>query len=165
MRSTGEVMGLDADFGRAFAKSQLGAGVELPMAGTVFISVKDRDKAAMAPLGRKLVEMGFSLLATGGTHRFLTQAGIPVERINKVLEGRPDIVDAMKNGAVQLVLNTTEGAAAIRDSFAIRRAALMANIPYYTTVSGARAAVAAIAALAAGPLEVAPLQSYFKRGF
>jgi len=165
MKSTGEVMGLDRDFGRAFAKSQLGAGVELPMAGTVFISVKDRDKAAMAPLGRKLVEMGFSLLATGGTHRFLTQAGIPVERINKVLEGRPDIVDAMKNGAVQLVLNTTEGAAAIRDSFAIRRAALMANIPYYTTVSGARAAVAAVAALRAGALEVAPLQSYFHRTF
>jgi len=165
MKSTGEVMGLDRDFGRAFAKSQLGAGVELPMAGTVFISVKDRDKAAMAPLGRKLVEMGFSLLATGGTHQFLTQAGIPVERINKVLEGRPDIVDAMKNRAVQLVLNTTEGAAAIRDSFAIRRAALMTNIPYYTTVSGARAAVAAIAALRAGALEVAPLQSYFHRTF
>jgi carbamoyl-phosphate synthase large subunit len=165
MKSTGEVMGLDRDFGRAFAKSQLGAGVDLPVKGTVFISVKDRDKAAMIPIGRKLVEMGFSLIATGGTQRFLESEGLPVTRINKVLEGRPHVVDAMKNGRVQLVFNTTEGAAAIADSASIRQTALLGNIPYYTTVSGARAAVAAIAALAAGPLEVAPLQSYFKRGF
>jgi carbamoyl-phosphate synthase large subunit len=165
MKSTGEVMGLDRDFGRAFAKSQLGAGVDLPVKGTVFISVKDRDKASMIPIGRKLVEMGFALIATGGTQRFLESEGLPVARINKVLEGRPHVVDAMKNGRIQLVFNTTEGAAAIADSASIRQTALLGNIPYYTTVSGARAAVSAIAALAAGPLEVAPLQSYFKRGF
>ncbi|MFZ5791614.1 MAG: carbamoyl-phosphate synthase large subunit [Pseudomonadota bacterium] len=165
MKSTGEVMGLDRDFGRAFAKSQLGAGVDLPTRGTVFISVKDRDKAAMVPLGRRLVEMGFGLIATAGTQRYLEAEGLPVARVNKVLEGRPHIVDAMKNGAVQLVFNTTEGAAAIADSASIRQTALLGNIPYYTTVSGARAAVAAIAALSAGTLEVAPLQSYFNRGF
>jgi carbamoyl-phosphate synthase large subunit len=165
MKSTGEVMGLDRDVGRAFAKSQLGAGVDLPTRGTVFISVKDRDKAAMVPLGRRLVEMGFGLIATAGTQRYLEAEGLPVARVNKVLEGRPHIVDAMKNGAVQLVFNTTEGAAAIADSASIRQTALLGNIPYYTTVSGARAAVAAIAALAAGTLEVAPLQSYFNRGF
>jgi carbamoyl-phosphate synthase large subunit len=165
MKSTGEVMGLDRDFGRAFAKAQLGAGVDLPTQGTVFISVKDRDKPLMIELGHRLVAMGFSLIATGGTQRFLEEEGLPVARINKVLEGRPHVVDAMKNGRVQLVFNTTEGAAAIADSASIRQTALLGNIPYYTTVSGARAAVAAIAALAAGPLEVAPLQSYFRRGF
>jgi carbamoyl-phosphate synthase large subunit len=165
MKSTGEVMGRDVDFGRAFAKAQLGAGVDLPTKGTVFISVKDRDKSAMIEIGRNLVAMGFSLIATGGTQRFLEAEGLPITRINKVLEGRPHVVDAMKNGRVQLVFNTTEGAAAIADSASIRQSALLGNIPYYTTVSGARAAVAAIAALASGPLEVAPLQSYFKRGF
>jgi carbamoyl-phosphate synthase large subunit len=165
MKSTGEVMGLDRDFGRAFAKAQLGAGVDLPTKGTVFISVKDRDKPAMIEIGRSLVAMGFSLIATGGTQRFLEAEGLAITRINKVLEGRPHVVDAMKNGRVQLVFNTTEGAAAIADSASIRQSALLGNIPYYTTVSGARAAVAAIAALASGPLEVAPLQSYFRRGF
>jgi len=165
MKSTGEVMGLDRDFGRAFAKSQLGAGVELPRAGSVFISVKDRDKAAMVPLGRRLAELGFQLVATAGTQLFLEAEGLAVRRVNKVLEGRPHVVDAMKNGEIHLVFNTTEGAAAIRDSFAIRQTALIANIPYYTTVSGAKAAVLAIAALAAGALEVAPLQSYFHRQF
>ncbi len=165
MKSTGEVMGLDRDFGRAFAKSQLGAGVELPRAGSVFISVKDRDKAAMVPLGRRLAELGFQLIATAGTQLILEAEGLAVRRVNKVLEGRPHVVDAMKNGEIHLVFNTTEGAAAIRDSFAIRQTALIANIPYYTTVSGAKAAVLAIAALAAGALEVAPLQSYFHRQF
>jgi carbamoyl-phosphate synthase large subunit len=165
MKSTGEVMGLDRDFGRAFAKSQLGAGVELPRAGTVFISVKDRDKAAMVPLGRRLAELGFQLVATAGTQHYLEQQGLAVRRVNKVLEGRPHVVDAMKNGEIHLVFNTTEGAAAIRDSFAIRQTALVGNIPYYTTVSGAKAAVLAIAALAAGALEVAPLQSYFHGEF
>jgi carbamoyl-phosphate synthase large subunit len=158
-------MGLDRDFGRAFAKSQLGAGVELPRAGTVFISVKDRDKAAMVPLGRRLAELGFQLVATAGTQHYLERQGLAVRRINKVLEGRPHVVDAMKNGEIHLVFNTTEGAAAIRDSFAIRQTALVGNIPYYTTVSGAKAAVLAIAALAAGALEVAPLQSYFHGEF
>ncbi len=165
MKSTGEVMGIDSDFGRAFAKSQLGAGVRLPDAGVVFISVKDRDKPSLVESGRKLVEMGFELVATSGTATYLEAQGIAVRRVNKVLEGRPHIVDAMKSGNVQLILNTTEGAQAIADSFSLRQTALLGNIPYYTTVSGARAAVAAIAALKGGALEVAPLQSYFKGSF
>jgi carbamoyl-phosphate synthase large subunit len=165
MKSTGEVMGLDADFGRAFAKSQLGSGVDLPLQGTVFVSVRDRDKPAMVTPCRRLVEMGFALLATAGTAGLLRQAGLPVETINKVLEGRPHIVDRMLSGGVQLVFNTTEGAQAIADSFSLRRTALTNAIPYYTTVAGARAAVEAIAALRAGSLEVASLQSYFVGSF
>jgi carbamoyl-phosphate synthase large subunit len=165
MKSTGEVMGLDRDFARAFAKSQLGAGNRLPRTGTVFISVKDKDKAAMVAPGRRLAEQGFRILATGGTAAFLRAHGLSVERINKVLEGRPHVVDAMKNGEIQLVLNTVEGAQAVHDSFSLRETALLGGIPYYTTVSGARAVVEAIAALAAGELEVAPLQSYFRGSF
>jgi carbamoyl-phosphate synthase large subunit len=163
MKSTGEVMGLDTDFDRAFAKSQLGGGTKIPLSGTVFISVKEGDKAAMVEPGRRLAEMGFKLLATRGTARFLDKAGLKCEVINKVLQGRPHIVDAMKNGEVQLVFNTTEGAEAIADSFALRRTALINKIPYYTTVAGSQAASQAIAALRSGSLEVAPLQSYFKR--
>jgi carbamoyl-phosphate synthase large subunit len=162
MRSTGEAMGIDRDFARAFAKSQLGAGTRLPGAGTVFISVKDRDKPAMVDLSRRLVEAGFAILATGGTADYLKKRGIAVARVNKVLEGRPHVVDAMKNGAVQLVFNTSEGAQAVADSFSLRRTALTANIPYYTTVAGARAAVEAIGALAGGELEVGPLQAYLR---
>jgi carbamoyl-phosphate synthase large subunit len=160
MKSTGEVMGLDHDFGRAFAKSQLGAGVALPGEGTVFVSVRDADKAAAATVAWAMVNLGFGLIATTGTATFLNEAGLPVKRVNKVLEGKPDIVDAMINGEVQLVFNTTEGPQAIRDSASLRRAALTHNIPYYTTMAGARAAVEAIAALKAERLEVAPLQSY-----
>ncbi|MDH3595372.1 MAG: carbamoyl-phosphate synthase large subunit [Rhodospirillales bacterium] len=165
MKSTGEVMGLDKDFANAFLKSQIGAGVILPKGGGVFISVKDADKAAMTPLAKSLVDMGFGLIATAGTARFLSEQAIEVELVNKVREGRPHIVDAMKSGAVQLVLNTTEGAKAIADSFSLRRAALTDGIPYYTTVAGAQAAVQAISALRSGQLEVAPLQSYFKGSF
>ncbi|HUC65291.1 MAG TPA: carbamoyl-phosphate synthase large subunit [Stellaceae bacterium] len=165
MKSTGEVMGIDSDFGRAFAKSQLGAGVELPLAGTVFVSVRDRDKPGMVEPCRSLVQMGFALVATHGTAELLRQKGLPVEVINKVLEGRPHIVDRMLSGGVQLVFNTTEGTQAIADSFSLRRTALTNNIPYYTTVAGARAAVQAIAALKAGSLEVASLQSYFEGSF
>jgi carbamoyl-phosphate synthase large subunit len=164
MKSTGEVMGIDADFAHAFAKSQLGSGT-LPMSGTVFVSVKDRDKKAIAGPSRRLAEMGFKLLATRGTAAFLREQGLEVAEINKVLEGRPHVVDAMKNGDVHLVFNTTEGAQAMLDSFSLRQQALLGNIPYYTTVSGARAAAEAIAALRSGSLEVAPLQSYFKGSF
>ncbi len=160
MRSTGEVMGLDHDFNRAFAKSQLGAGTMLPVSGSVFISVKDRDKAALIVIARRLHDMGFTLLATEGTARVFAAADLPVKRINKVLEGQPHIVDAMVDGEVHLVINTTEGAQTIADSFSLRRTALVNNIPYYTTVAGARAAVAAIMVLRNGSLEVAPLQSY-----
>ncbi|HYM31741.1 MAG TPA: carbamoyl-phosphate synthase large subunit [Candidatus Cybelea sp.] len=160
MRSTGEVMGLDRDFDMAFAKSQLAGGTVLPLKGTVFVSVKDHDKPYMIAPAKKLITLGFKVLATAGTADYLGKAGVDVTRVNKVLEGRPHIVDAMKNGEVALVFNTTEGMQAIRDSFALRRNALMHRIPYYTTVAGARAAVQGIAALQSGSLEVTPLQEY-----
>ncbi len=169
MKSTGEVMGLDVDFARAFAKSQLGAGTKLPLSGTVFVSVKDKDKPALCPLVRRLTDMGFAIIATGGTAEYLTREGLTVERINKVLEGRPHCVDAIISGRVQLVINTTEGAQAIADSYSIRRSALTENIPHYTTMMGADAAVGAIEAMTAGDahggLEVGTLQSYFTRSF
>jgi carbamoyl-phosphate synthase large subunit len=165
MKSTGEVMGLDSDFGRAFAKSQLAAGVRLPQAGTVFVSVRDHDKPLIIWAVRRLVGFGFKVVATRGTAAFLETAEVPVEIINKVLEGRPHIVDAMKSGQIDLVFNTTEGAQAIADSFELRHTALTNEIPYYTTVAGANAAVQAIQALKTGTLAVAPLQSYFKGVF
>jgi carbamoyl-phosphate synthase large subunit len=161
MKSTGEVMGLDSDFGRAFAKSQLGSGTSLPFEGQVFVSVRDQDKRSLVEPCRQLLEMGFTLVATNGTARVLADQGLPVERVNKVSDGRPHIVDLMLGGGVKLVFNTTEGAQAIADSFSLRRTALTNNIPYYTTVAGARAAVQAIKALRGGSLEVAALQSYF----
>jgi carbamoyl-phosphate synthase large subunit len=165
MRSTGEVMGLDPDFALAFAKAQLGAGVALPRAGRVFISVKDSDKPLLVPIARKLIALGFRVVATESTQKHFQAQGIAAERINKVLEGQPHIVDAMIDGEIQLVINTTEGAQAIADSFSLRRTALTNSIPYYTTVAGARAAVAAIEALLRGPLEVAPLQSYLSGSY
>jgi carbamoyl-phosphate synthase large subunit len=165
MKSTGEVMGIDTDFGRAFAKSQHGCGNDLPLTGTVFVSVRDKDKPNILPSARRLAAMGFKLLATRGTARFLRGEGLEVEEINKVLEGRPHIVDAMKSGRVQLVFNTTEGARAIEDSFSLRQAALLNDVSYSTTVAGAAAMVEAIAALASGKLDVAPLQSYFMGSF
>ncbi len=165
MRSTGEVMGLDTSFGRAFAKSQLGAGSKVPLEGVVFVSVKDQDKAAMVKPVKHLVELGFTVVATGGTSDFLRKQGIKTQRVNKVLEGRPHIVDLMKDGKVQLVFNTVDGANALTDSFTLRRTALMNKIAYYTTVAGAKASVEGIAAMRAGALDVAPLQSYFKTTF
>jgi carbamoyl-phosphate synthase large subunit len=160
MRSTGEVMGLDKSFAVAFAKSQIGGGTKVPVKGTVFVSLKDADKDKILAPAQKLLDLGFDLIATGGTARFLTEKGLKVRTINKVLEGRPHIVDEIKNGAVALVLNTTEGAKAIEDSKSLRRAALMMKVPYYTTVAGARAAVLGIEAIINGQLEVASLQSY-----
>jgi carbamoyl-phosphate synthase large subunit len=160
MRSTGEVMGLDTSFERAFAKSQIGGGTKVPLEGTVFISVKDRDKSSIIPAARQLKAMGFRIIATRGTARLLEAEGVPVETVNKVLEGRPHIVDAMKNGEVHLVFNTTEGIQAMADSFTIRRTALLMKIPYYTTIAGAHAAVLGIKSARAGDLDVAPLQSY-----
>jgi carbamoyl-phosphate synthase large subunit len=160
MRSTGEVMGLDSDFQAAFAKAQIAAGDTLPTAGQVFMSVKDADKPAMVQIARDLVDLGFSLVATGGTATHLEEAGVAVARVNKVAEGRPHIVDAMKNGEVQLVFNTTEGAQSYRDSFSLRRTALQLDIPYTTTVSGARATVQAIRRLKSGDLGVRALQAY-----
>ncbi|HEY5047959.1 MAG TPA: carbamoyl-phosphate synthase large subunit [Rhizomicrobium sp.] len=160
MRSTGEVMGLDENFGRAFAKSQIGAGAKLPLSGTAFISVKESDKEFAVEPARLLLELGFEIIATRGTARYLEMAGLEVCVVNKVLEGRPHIVDALKNGQVQLVFNTTEGAQALADSLSIRRTALQQKVPYYTTIAGAAAATLAIAAVKTGSLEVAPLQSY-----
>jgi carbamoyl-phosphate synthase large subunit len=162
MRSTGEVMGLDKSFAVAFAKSQIAGGTSVPTSGTAFVSVKESDKEKIVAPAKKLLEMGFKLVATGGTARFLAEKGLEVRTINKVLEGRPHIVDEIKNGDVALVFNTTEGAKAIDDSKSLRRAALMMKVPYYTTVAGARAAVEGIDAIRKGHLEVASLQSYGK---
>jgi carbamoyl-phosphate synthase large subunit len=160
MKSTGEVMGLDTDFGRAFAKSQIGGGTKLPLKGTVFISVKDSDKQYAARPAADLIAMGFDIVATRGTAKYLQAIGLPVRIINKVLEGRPHIVDEMKNGDISLVFNTTDGAQALADSASIRKTALQMKIPYCTTMAGAAAVTQAIASLKSGSLEVAPLQSY-----
>ncbi|MGZ5956635.1 MAG: ATP-binding protein, partial [Caulobacteraceae bacterium] len=169
MRSTGEVMGLDwvrpgeglaPAFARAFAKSQLGGGVILPKSGCLFVSVKDADKPWILEPVRLLLAEGFRVLATGGTAGYLEGQGLKVELVKKVLEGRPHIVDAMKNGEVQLVFNTTEGRQSLADSFEIRRTALMMKTPYYTTAAGALAASQAIVATREDTLEVRPLQSY-----
>ncbi len=161
MRSTGEVMGLDDSFAVAFAKSQLGAGNLLPTAGTVFISVRDADKERVVEPVKRLENLGFKVIATSGTQRFLRAHGIECGHINKVLEGRPHIVDAIKNGDVQLVFNTTEGAGALSDSRSLRRAALLHKVPYYTTIAGAIAVSHGIEAYRSGTLEVRPLQTYF----
>jgi carbamoyl-phosphate synthase large subunit len=161
MKSTGEVMGLDLDYAMAFAKSQLGAGNRVPTGGTVFVSVRDDDKPRILDSMRALVRTGFRLIATSGTQRYLEEQGVACAKVNKVLEGRPHIVDAIKNGEVQLVFNTTEGNQALGDSRSLRRAALLQKVPYYTTLAGAIAATEAIVAYAAGELEVRPLQSYF----
>jgi carbamoyl-phosphate synthase large subunit len=161
MRSTGEVMGLDYDYALAFAKAQLGAGVDLPRAGTLFVSVRDEDKPGILPAVRRIAGLGFKVLATGGTQRFLAENGVEAQKINKVLEGRPHIEDAIRNRQVQLVFNTTDSQKAVSDSKSIRRATLMQKVPYYTTLSGAAAVAEAIAALKAGNLEVRPLQEYF----
>lgn len=161
MKSTGEVMGIDHDFGTAFAKAQLAAGTVLPLKGSVFISVRDGDKPGLVDAARRLVAMGFEVVATAGTARFFEEHGIAVKRVNKVMEGRPHVVDAMKNGDINLVFNTSEGSASIRDSFDLRRTALMNKIPYFTTIAGAKAAVRAIEALRSGSLAVTPLQAYF----
>jgi len=165
MKSTGEVMGLDASFERAFAKSQLGAGVKLPASGAAFVSVKDSDKKAAVSVARRLVELGFQVLATRGTAAVLREAGLNVSVVNKVMEGRPHCVDAIRNGEIQLVINTTGTGQAVADSFDIRRGALTHGVPHYTTMAGARAAAHAIAALKAGTLDVAPLQAYFSPSF
>ena len=160
MKSTGEVMGVDQSFAMAFVKAQFAAGNILPETGTVFLSVRDRDKPALLPIARQLVENGFSLVATRGTCAFLQQHGLSVEMVNKVLEGSPHIVDALQAGSIDLVINTTEGAQSIQDSFSIRRSALECQVPYFTTVAGAEAAVEGIARLKQGLLGVCPLQDY-----
>ncbi|MGD1956261.1 MAG: carbamoyl-phosphate synthase large subunit [Sphingomonadales bacterium] len=161
MRSTGEVMGIDASFEAAFAKAQLAAGNMLPGSGRVFISVKDADKAAMVSCAKSLTELGFSVIATQGTAKYLAERGVDVSPINKVAQGSPHIVDEMINGTVQLVFNTTEGEVSIQDSKPIRQTALFNKIPYFTTVAGALAATAALKVIRDGGLSVQPMQDYF----
>jgi carbamoyl-phosphate synthase large subunit len=160
MKSTGEVMGIGDTFAEAFAKAQLGANVKMPLGGNAFISVRDADKKHVVSAAEKLYKIGFGIMATGGTATYLTEKGIPVKRVNKVLEGRPHIVDAIKNGEVSLVVNTTQGPQAVADSFSIRREALMHNIAYFTTTAGAKAAVDSIIALKSQKVGVKALQDY-----
>jgi carbamoyl-phosphate synthase large subunit len=164
MKSTGEVMGIDVSFDRAFAKAQLAAGGRLPLAGTVFVSVKEADKRYVAAIARQLHALGFKLIATRGTQRTLAEAGVPAELILKATEGSPNIVDAMEAGQVDLVINTTQGKQALKDSYTLRRTALSKDIPYTTTIWGAEAVVKAIrdllVAMKDGTFGVRPLQEH-----
>ncbi len=161
MKSTGEVMGIDGNFATAFAKAQLGAGMDLPKGGTAFVSVKDGDKPVILPAVTRLIELGFKVIATGGTQKYLADAGLPVERVNKVAEGRPHIVDRIIDGEVTLIINTTEGWQSLKDSQSIRANALTGKVPYFTTAAASLAAVEAIAALRGSNLEVRSLQAYY----
>jgi carbamoyl-phosphate synthase large subunit len=160
MKSTGEVMGIDSTYGLAFAKAQLAAGQRLPLSGTVFLSVKDKDKKAVLYTASRLHTLGFRILATSGTSAFLAHHRVPTQRVNKVREGRPHILDMIKNGEVDLVINTTSHKKTISESYDIRRAALTFNIPYTTTVEGATATALAIESMIAGALDVKTLQEY-----
>ena len=162
MKSTGEVMGIDASFEAAFLKSQLGAGMVLPQAGTVFVSVKNTDKAAIVPAVRRLIEAGFTIIATAGTQSYLAEQGLAVERVNKVAEGQPHIVDRIIDGDIALIFNTTEGWQSLSDSKSIRQAALANKVPYYTTAAGSLAAAAAISTIQREQLAVRAMQDYYK---
>ena len=162
MKSTGEVMGIGSTFGEAFAKSQLGASINLPTRGQVFISIKDSDKKKIIPIAQKLSNLGFKICATSGTARILNDNQIETNYIKKVIEGRPNAVDAMISDEIQLVINTVEGSNAIKDSFSLRQTALMNKIPYYTTLQGAYAATLAIKVIKEKVLEVKSIQSYFE---
>ncbi|MBU3076394.1 carbamoyl-phosphate synthase large subunit [Sphingomonas quercus] len=162
MKSTGEVMGIDTDFATAFAKAQLGASTILPDGGTVFISVKDSDKPVILPAAREMESLGFTILATGGTAEYLEAEGVRVERVNKVAQGRPHIVDRIKDGEVAIIFNTTEGWQSLQDSRAIRISALGQRIPYFTTAAASVATARAIAAMRRRPLEVRALQEYYR---
>ena len=163
MRSTGEVMGLANDFPTAFYKAQIAAHNALPKSGTAFVSVRDRDKQALLPIARGLIELGFRIVSTQGTARHLSENGIAVERVNKVAEGRPHVVDRLEDRAIDLVINTTQGKQAIDDSRSIRRQTLLNGIPYFTDLAGARVAVQAMARVAEHGLpEPRALQEYLK---
>ena len=163
MKSTGEVMGIDANFAMAFAKAQLGAGLDLPMSGKLFVSVKDSDKPVIVPAVRTLARLGFKVVATGGTARYLEDLGIAVEHVNKVAEGRPHIVDHIIDGDIALIFNTTEGWQSHKDSQSIRRSALTGKVCYFTTAAASLAAAEAIEALCGAELEVRSLQDYYGR--
>ena len=160
MRSTGEVMGIDSDFGRAFAKAELGAGEELPLSGTVFVSMSDRDKPLVVPVVKDFIDLGFKVIATDGTRKVLKENGLNVDLILKLHEGRPHVLDAIKNHEIQLIVNTPSGEEARTDARLIRRTALAYKIPIITTIAGARATAAAIRSLQSQPLGVKPIQEY-----
>ena len=161
MKSTGEVMGIDTSFPIAFAKAQMGAGMKLPTGGTLFVSVKNTDKANILDAVKTMADLGFKIIATGGTAQFLAENGVPVERVNKVAEGRPHVVDKIVDGEVSLIFNTTEGWQSLKDSQSIRATALEMKLPYYTTAAASDAAARAIAALESSQLEVRSLQDYY----
>jgi carbamoyl-phosphate synthase large subunit len=161
MKSTGEVMGIDRDFDIAFAKALLGAGMAVPQGGTAFVSVKDADKDNIVPAVEKMVELGFRIIATGGTAAHLQSKGLPVETVNKVAQGRPHIVDKLLDGEVDVVFNTTEGWQSLKDSHSIRTTALNRKVPYFTTAAASLAAARSIEAVRGHALEVASLQSYY----
>jgi carbamoyl-phosphate synthase large subunit len=161
MKSTGEVMGIDTDFATAFLKAQMGAGLNLPESGTVFVSVKGGDKPVILPAVQELVAMGFRIIATAGTQKYLADAGLPVEVVNKVAEGRPHIVDKIVDGEIALIFNTTEGWQSLQDSQSIRKSALAGKVPYFTTAAASRATAQAIAAMRGSQLEVQSLQAYY----
>ena len=160
MKSTGEVMGIDRNFGLAFGKSQLAAGQKIPLSGTVFISVKDTEKAAVLPVAAGLLDLGFKIVATKGTSKFLTEKNVVNELVNKVREGRPHVVDMIKNGEIHLVINTTSDKKAIAESYSIRRASLNLNVPYTTTLAGAKATLAAIRSMSREEMKVRTVQEY-----
>jgi carbamoyl-phosphate synthase large subunit len=162
MRSTGEVMGIADTFPQAFLKAQLATGQVLPDGGRVFVSVRDDDKPAASELAHRLSQLGFEILATGGTQKVLERNGVPAERVNKVYEGRPHVVDRLRDGEVAMVINTTAGEQAIRDSYSLRRTTLLSGVPYFTTIAAASAAVAAIEARRESPLTVKSLQEYHR---
>jgi carbamoyl-phosphate synthase large subunit len=161
MKSTGEVMGIDRDFATAFAKSQIGARMPPPMGGKLFVSVKDTDKPVIVPAVKQAIACGFTVCATDGTANYLLEQGIEVERVNKVAQGRPHIVDKIKDGEIHLIFNTTEGWQSLKDSEEIRRSALVGKVSQYTTAAGSIAVAQAIAALQQRQLEVRPLQDYY----
>jgi carbamoyl-phosphate synthase large subunit len=161
MKSTGEVMGIDSNFDLAFSKAMLGSGLILPNAGTAFVSVKDADKEHIVPAVEKLIELGFAVIATGGTAEHLSKRGLAVERVNKVAQGRPHIVDRLLDGDVALVFNTTEGWQSLKDSHSIRATALARKVPYFTTAAASLAAARAIEAVRGAALEVSSLQAYY----
>jgi len=162
MKSTGEVMGIDTELRRTFAKAQIAAGMLLPLEGRAFVSVKDDDKPKVISVAKKLKDLGFKLMCTMGTALFLDKHKIHCDTVNKVIEGRPHVVDHIKNGDVQLVVNTTFGEKEISQSYSIRRESLIKNVPYFTTIAASRAAVDAIEVLKTEGLEVRALQDYYK---
>jgi carbamoyl-phosphate synthase large subunit len=164
MKSTGEVMGIDKDFGRAYAKSQAAAKNTMPRGGRVFISVKDKDKPALPDLAGKLLSLGFSIVATKGTAFYLNQLGLKADVVNKVTEGRPHCVDLLKNKDIDFVINTVTGAKAQRDSFSIRESALQYNVTYTTTIAGAKAAITAIEIMVKKEMNIKSIQEYHVNG-